>query len=200
MATPPQRKSRRGIAVAAGLLGLIAVAGVVAYASGFVNRDRGLEALAVGEMAGLTIAETPTPSPALPFTGPDGGETTFTAFEGQVAVVNLWAMWCAPCREEMPTLAALQKAYDPGEVVVAAINVDGDPAQEAPARAFLAEHAPLAFYREAGFRLPFELPGAGAMPQTVLIDREGRIRAWKTGAADWSSPEARAVIDALRAE
>ena len=188
------------MALAAGLLGLIVVAGVVAYASGFVNRDQGLEALAVGEMAGLTIAENPTPSPALPFMGPDGSDTTLASFQGQVAVVNLWAMWCAPCREEMPTLAALQRAYDPAEVVVEAINVDGDPAQEGPARAFLNEHAPLVFYREPGFRLPFELPGAGAMPQTVLIDREGRIRAWKSGAADWSSPEARAVIDALRAE
>lgn len=207
MAEPSKRRFRRAVIVLAVIGGLVVVGGVVTHLvagvylfnNHFAPTD-GIQNLAVGEMAGLEVADAPAPAPDRPFLSSEGGQTTLADFQGRVAVVNLWAMWCAPCREEMPTLAALQTAYDPAEVVVVAINVDGDPAQEGPAKEFLADHAPLDFYREPEFRLPFDLPGAGAMPQTVLLDRQGRIRAWKNGAADWSSPEARAVIDALRRE
>ena len=65
---------------------------------------------------------------------------------------------------------------------------------------FLADHAPLPFYSDAKFQLPFEFPGKGAMPQTIVLDRQGRIRAVMRGEADWSSQEARALIDAILAE
>lgn len=214
MAEPSKRGFRRAVIILAVIGGLVVVGAVVTHLvaivylanQGFGGREIVFEdspvsaGLADAGMKGLVVAETPPPGPRARLVDPEGLEISFDAFQGKVAVVNLWAMWCAPCREEMPTLARLQAAYDPDEVVVVAINVDGDPAQEAPARAFLAEHPPLAFYREPTFRLPFLLPGAGAMPQTVLLDRQGRIRAWKTGAADWSGPEARRVIDALRSE
>jgi hypothetical protein len=66
--------------------------------------------------------------------------------------------------------------------------------------AFIDEHAPLAFYNDPKFQLPFEFPGKGKMPQTILLDREGRVRAAFAGDADWNSPEAQALIDALAAE
>lgn len=109
-------------------------------------------------------------------------------------------MWCAPCREEMPTLAGLADAYsDNPQVIVVPINVDLD--ENLPeAKAFLADNAPLAFFSDPKFQLPFEFAGKGAMPQTIILDREGRIRAHLTGDADWASPEAMAIIDALLAE
>jgi hypothetical protein len=48
--------------------------------------------------------------------------------------------------------------------------------------------------------LPFEFPGKGKMPQTILLDRQGRIRAAFSGEADWNSREARALIDAVLSE
>ena len=163
----------------------------------FKGSEAGLDRFAAGSLEKLEIADDPRPAPTLVFRAPDGSETTLAAFRGKVAVVNVWAMWCAPCRTEMPTLAGLAGQVDPDRVAVVVVNVDGDDAQETPARAFLARHAPLAFYRDASFRLPFTLPGAGAMPQTVVLDRQGRIRASLKGAADWSSPEALALIRAL---
>ncbi|OYW40971.1 MAG: antioxidant AhpC, partial [Brevundimonas sp. 12-68-7] len=50
------------------------------------------------------------------------------------------------------------------------------------------------------FQLPFEFPGKGKMPQTILLDRQGNIRAAFSGEADWSSAQARALIDAVLAE
>ena len=70
----------------------------------------------------------------------------------------------------------------------------------ADARSFIDVHEPLPLYSDMKFQLPFELPGEGKMPQTVILDRQGRIRASFSGEADWASPEARALIDALLAE
>src|SRR5262249_38372039 len=60
------------------------------------------------------VAQEPAaaPAPDQAITAPDGGPVKLADFKGKVLVVNLWATWCAPCKVEMPTLAALQKAYD----------------------------------------------------------------------------------------
>ncbi|QSF54918.1 TlpA family protein disulfide reductase [Brevundimonas fontaquae] len=160
-----------------------------------------LARFAVGSLATLsTPAETP-PAPEYAFRDRTGTAVRFSAFQGKVVVVNLWAMWCAPCKAEMPTLQALAKAYETNEdLVVLPINVDATPDAAADAKRFLADHAPLPFYSDAKFQLPFEFPGKGAMPQTIVLDRQGRIRAVMRGEADWSSQEARALIDAILAE
>ena len=152
---------------------------------------------------GLSALETPAELAVAPdqvFTDRDGEEMTFADFRGQVVVVNLWAMWCAPCRTEMPTLAALQRAYSEDQVLVLPVNVDTGDEAVADAISFIDVHEPLPFYSDRSFRLPFVFPGAGKMPQTILLDRQGRVRAWMAGEADWASPEARALIDALLAE
>ena len=159
-----------------------------------------LSRFAVGAMAKLQTPAELRPAPNYVFRDRTGTAVRFQAFQGRVTVVNLWAMWCAPCREEMPTLAALAAAYAGNDqVVVAPISVDL-PDQVADARAFIADNAPLPFYSDPKFRLPFEFAGKGAMPQTMLLDRQGRVRAHLTGGADWSGPESRALIDALLAE
>jgi thiol-disulfide isomerase/thioredoxin len=130
----------------------------------------------------------------------DGEDARFADFRGKVVVINLWAMWCAPCRTEMPTLARLDEAYPDSELMVLPINVDATPDGLTDARSFIDVHEPLPLYSDMKFQLPFELPGEGKMPQTVLLDRKGRIRASFSGEADWASPEARALVDALLAE
>lgn len=153
--------------------------------------------------AGLSALATPAdlaPAPDQTFQNREGNEVAFADFRGRVVVVNLWAMWCAPCRTEMPTLAALQAAYPEDRVLVLPVNVDTGDDAVADAVSFIDVHEPLPFYSDRSFRLPFVFPGAGKMPQTILLDRQGRIRAWMAGEADWASPEARAVIDALLAE
>lgn len=198
-----------GMAVAAALaVGVIAGAALL-----YANRDAIFKAAAPEPPAKSDLArfaqgslarlETPAATPMAPdyvFKARDGAETRFADFRGRVIVVNLWAMWCAPCRTEMPTLARLDEAYPDDVLVVLPINVDATEDGLADARSFIDVHEPLPLYSDMTFRLPFELPGEGKMPQTVLIDRQGRIRAHFSGEADWASPEARALIDALLAE
>lgn len=152
-----------------------------------------------GSLARLQ-APPPAPAPDYVFKDAAGRDVRFADFKGKVTVVNLWATWCAPCRLEMPTLAALAKHYQGrDDFTVAAISMDVD--KTVPeARAFIAENAPLDFYVDPKFQLAFEFPGKGAMPQTILLDRQGQVRAVLTGEADWASKEALALIDALLAE
>jgi len=188
---------------AAGVLLLIGGAALLYANPGLIFKggdSAALAPLATGAMDKLVTPARAEPATDYVFRAPDGSEARLSDFRGKVVVVNVWAMWCAPCRAEMPTLAALARAYEGREVTVVTVDVDHDPGQIAAAGPFLQANAPLPFYRDPKFQLPFELPGKGGMPQTVLLDRQGRIRAHLTGGADWSSPEARAVIDALLAE
>lgn len=198
-----------GIAIAGGLLaGALIGSGLV-----YVNRDAFFKAAtpepaAKSELArfatgSLTRLETLKATPLAPdyvFKTREGADARFADFRGKVVVINLWAMWCAPCRTEMPTLARLDEAYPDSELMVLPINVDATPDGLTDARSFIDVHEPLPLYSDMKFQLPFELPGEGKMPQTVLLDRKGRIRASFSGEADWASPEARALVDALLAE
>ena len=159
-----------------------------------------LSRFATGSLASL---QTPSATPVAPdyvFKTRDGADAHFNQFRGKVVVVNLWAMWCAPCRTEMPTLAALATTYADKPLVVVPINVDVGDEAVAKATAFIDDHAPLTLYNDPKFQLPFEFPGKGKMPQTILLDRQGRIRAAFAGEADWNSAEAKALIDAVLAE
>jgi thiol-disulfide isomerase/thioredoxin len=190
------------------LIGVIGGAALLYAKPGLIDKAATPEPAAKSELARFatgSIARLETPAdleaaPAYVFKTRDGADTRLSDFRGKVVVVNLWAMWCAPCRTEMPTLARLAESYAGQDVVVLPINVDATEDAIADAKSFIDVHEPLPLYSDPKFQLPFELPGKGKMPQTVLLDRQGRIRAYFSGEADWASPEARALIDALLAE
>ncbi|RIJ64930.1 TlpA family protein disulfide reductase [Brevundimonas sp. LPMIX5] len=158
-----------------------------------------LAAFAKGSLAALQTPASPA-APDYVFKTADGADVRLADFAGKVTVVNLWATWCAPCRIEMPTLAALADHYKArDDFAVVAVSMDLDKTAD-EARDFIAQNAPLDFYIDPKFQLAFEFPGKGAMPQTIVMDRQGRVRAVLTGEADWAGPEARALIDHLLAE
>lgn len=160
-----------------------------------------LARFAVGPLASLQTPAVLEPAPDYVFKDRQNRDVRFADFRGKVVVVNLWAMWCAPCRTEMPTIARLAQSYvGRDDLVVLPVNVDATPDAVADARSFIDVHEPLPLYSDMKFQLPFEFPGKGAMPRTIFLDREGRIRAVFAGEADWASPQARALIDALLAE
>lgn len=190
------------------LVGAIGGAALLYAKPGLIDKAPTPEPAAKSELARFaagSIARLETPAaletaPAYVFKTRDGADAALADFRGKVVVVNLWAMWCAPCRTEMPTLARLAEAYEGTDLVVLPINVDATEDAIADAKSFIDVHEPLPLYSDPKFQLPFELPGKGKMPQTVLLDRQGRIRAHFSGEADWASPEARALIDALLSE
>ena len=150
-------------------------------------------ALREGDMRKLVIHESPAPVPDTAFVDPDGAETTLAASDGRLRVVNFWATWCAPCREEMPALQALQDALG-GEDFEVILIATGRNAPEGIAR----------FFEEAGIeRLRTatdprsalaQAMGVPGLPATVILNREGQEIARMLGEADWSGESARAIV------
>ena len=178
----------------------VAQAGALAllYALTGCSKPSGdLRALAVGPLAALKITASPKPGPTVPFKDAAGAEHTLAEFKGKVTIVNLWANWCPPCKAEIPTLATLAREEAGRPVAVVPISV-GKGADEIAGEAFIAAHPPLTFYTEPTYRFAFSLqPPAEDMPTTVIFDRKGVERARLAGGADWSSPQAKALIDQL---
>jgi thiol-disulfide isomerase/thioredoxin len=119
---------------------------------------------------------------------------TIKHFRGKVVVVNFWATWCAPCLEELPTLAALQKNYTAKDVVVLAMSVDAKPF--AVVKRFLQNKqiaAPrLAHDNTGDFYQPLSASG---LPLTYVIDRKGNVAYRFEGATDWTEDEHSEIID-----
>jgi len=183
-------------------LGLIAtaVAPLLYALTGCSNPPGDLKSLASGPMAKLAVTDKPSPAPDTVFKDGAGAPHTLAEFKGKVAVVNVWANWCAPCKEEIPSLARLEAAYAGKPLVVVPISV-GKGDDETAGRAFIGRNPPLTFYTEPTYALAFALkPPVEGMPTTILYDRKGVERARLAGGADWSSPQAHAVMDSLLAE
>ena len=180
------------------LVGLAAVLYVIVGALGKPKTDTAidLKSLAHGEMAKLEIVSAGKPPPDAAFLDPQGRSIHIADLKAPVVILNLWATWCAPCRQEMPTLAKLQAAY-PGKVMV--IPVAEDRAEDRDkARDFIGQYGPLPFYQDPKLSMTFALsPPAEGLPTTVIYDRTGHERARLAGGADWNSADARAVVEAL---
>lgn len=192
---PPAR--RLGWPIWAALaVGLLASGWVLLQATARPTGD-GISSYARGSLRALQVSAERTRAPANAFADPVGRPVRIADLPGEVRIVNLWATNCAPCKLEMPTLAALARAY-PDRVSVTPISLD-PVGRTQEARAFIAAHPPLPFHQDPSFAIAFALKAQG-MPTTVIYDRQGRERARLAGAAEWNGPEARALLDALLAE
>ncbi|RCW82102.1 thiol-disulfide isomerase/thioredoxin [Paracoccus lutimaris] len=145
-----------------------------------------------GGLAKLARTE-PTPVPETPFTDPEGGTHSLADYRGKVVLLNFWATWCAPCREEMPSLDALQAELGGDDFQVVAIAAGHNP--PAAIQKFLteAEIANLPVRLDPRQGLAREM-GVMGMPVTVLIDRDGNEIARLIGGADWASEASKTLI------
>lgn len=137
--------------------------------------------------------------PTRPLRNAAGGVATLAgAYDNEVLVVNLWATWCAPCVEELPTLAALQRRFAGRGVEVVTISVDseGDRAKAERELTRLSGGA-LPFWIDISRGVLFDVEAPG-MPITIIYVG-GEERARLAGGADWSSEEAAALIEAALA-
>ena len=141
------------------------------------------------------MLNAPQVMPELQFSDSSGKRLSLADFRGKYVLLNVWATWCPPCRQELPTLDRLQDALGGSGFQVIALSTD-------TGRAGIVQR----LYRELG------LPETGifidetgsamrdlgmfALPTTVLIDGEGNEVGRKIGPAVWDSPEAVAFFRA----
>ncbi|HYD89400.1 MAG TPA: TlpA disulfide reductase family protein [Vitreimonas sp.] len=178
--------------------GAAAVLYVVFAAASKPEQSQGLMRFARGEMQRLIILPDPPPLSSRTLRDGAGAETNLTAFQGEVLVVNLWATWCAPCVEEMPTLAALQQRFE-GRLRVIPVSVDsaGD-LQKAQAQLAELSGGRLPFLIDITRGVLFDAQAPG-MPVTIIYDADGNELARLAGGADWSSEETAALLEAVLA-
>lgn len=94
-------------------------------------------------------------------------------FRGQVVMINFWATWCGPCRQEMPALNALYEKYRHAGFVLLGVNVDSETANAVQMASKLKATYPILFDTDKRASVLYQV---SAMPTTVLIDREGKVR------------------------
>jgi cytochrome c biogenesis protein CcmG/thiol:disulfide interchange protein DsbE len=123
--------------------------------------------------------------PAPQFVMRDGNRTVdLSKLRGRVVVLNLWATWCAPCIEELPSLLALQKQMP--ELAVVAVSMDQDP--DVYKRFLVDHHVDVLTVRDEEQKVN-ALYGTVQIPETYIIDKQGVLRRKFIGAQVWTSPE-----------
>lgn len=152
-----------------------------------------------GGLDKLVVADSPAPVSAVEFTDPDGGVHTLADWQGRVVLLNFWATWCAPCREEMPALDELQAELggDDFEVVTIATGRNSVDRIDAFFSEVGVEHLPVLLDPRQQVARDMGVLG---LPVTVLIDREGNEVARYLGDADWASEAAKTLVGELVGE
>jgi cytochrome c biogenesis protein CcmG, thiol:disulfide interchange protein DsbE len=131
--------------------------------------------------------------PAPQFVLSDGTRTAdLSKLRGRVVVLNLWATFCAPCIEELPSLLALQRQMP--DVAVVAVSMDQDPDVY---RRFLVEHHVDVLTVRDGDQRVNALYGTVQIPETYIIDKQGVLRRKFIGAQNWTSPEITGYLSKL---
>ncbi|MCA8887280.1 MAG: TlpA disulfide reductase family protein [Parvularculaceae bacterium] len=151
-------------------------------------------ALLVGEVEEFRYAFPPRMAAAEPFWR-DGAEVSLADFRGKAVLVNFWATWCTPCLKELPSLDQLQA--DLGGDDFAVVAVAADPLGEEVAQRFFdkLDIRRLELYTDPQLRFAIASGGSSVLPVSILFDAQGREVGRLIGEADWSSPEARALVN-----
>lgn len=125
----------------------------------------------------------------------DNQQLSLASLKGKVVLLNFWATWCPPCREEIPSMMKLNSfmAGKPFQMVCVSVDEGGKQAVQD-------------FFKNTGFSLPAYLDPTGqaaaaygltGVPETFIIDKQGLIAKKVIGGLDWASPEVIAFLEGL---
>ncbi len=135
------------------------------------------------------------PAPDFTLTDMQGNQVTLSQLRGNVVLLNFWATWCPPCREEMPSMEELHQRYKNQGLVLLAVNVEAE-GYEAVSR----------FLPGKDYTFPILLDSAAEVqnqykvfrfPETFIIDRNGMVVDKLIGARDWMSPKITTMLGLL---
>ena|SRR5262245_58826752 len=133
-------------------------------------------------------------TPALELEDVQGKVHRLSEYRGKVVLLNFWATWCTPCREEMPSMASLQQSLEGRPFVVLAVNV-GEGARAA--RGFGEKMAlPFPLLLDSDMKTT-RAWGARLLPASYVIGADGKVVYSYLGATDWAAPEVRKAIERL---
>jgi thiol-disulfide isomerase/thioredoxin len=149
--------------------------------------------LAADPFVSLKMSRLPTGSMAAPFelSTLDGKVVKLSDSSGKVVLVNFWATWCGPCKEEMPSLARLQKQLDPAQFILLTVTTDMQRQGIAHFLSQLGVSLPVLFDEDQEVSRSFMVRG---LPTTVVIARDGTLVGRAVGPRAWDSPEALALM------
>jgi len=175
------------VAFAVIAIAVVGVSKAVQHFGGKANRAAG--ALDADELKG--------PAPAFSLPDRNGKKVDLTAYRGKVVLVNFWATWCPPCREEEPSLRQLAKAMDPGKFQLVAVSVDegGWPDVD---KFFSGNPPPYAVALDQAARTS-QTYGTTKFQESYLIDPDGNLRLKFVGPRNWTDPSVFTLLDALGA-
>jgi peroxiredoxin len=151
---------------------------------------------AADPLSALQLIKPSQPATAKEFTVPglDSRPLRLSDFKGKIRLLNFWATWCPPCKEEMPSMERLYRRYQHRGFTIIGISVDASIPAVAP------------FVKRLGLTFPIGLDPKLAVANhytvrgllsSFLIDRDAKMVALALGARDWDSEAARAVMEAL---
>ena len=146
-----------------------------------LRRALGIVALAFAAFASPLASGAIAPQAAAPdFTlrTMDGPNLRLAEQRGRVVMVNFWATWCGPCRQEMPHLDRLYQKYKSSGFVLLGVNVDEDARKAADVAAKLGVTFPVLLDTDKAVSKLYDL---STMPSTVIIDRDGKVRHFHRG-------------------
>ncbi|HXE30890.1 MAG TPA: TlpA disulfide reductase family protein [Terriglobales bacterium] len=151
--------------------------------------------LALAPLTGCTARVQPG-EPALDFhlTLNNGQAVSLASYRGRVVVLNFWASWCPPCIQETPTLNAMAERFPQGRLVVLGVSIDQDPVAY---QNFLASYRiryPTARDPSAALMHRY---GTEQIPETYIINAEGRMVRKLVSATDWTTPDMLAYLRGL---
>ena len=152
-------------------------------------------ALLVGDMSKFSYAFSPRKTPNTIFNDDEGGTAVrLEDYRGQTILVNFWATWCAPCKKELPSLDRLAAEFAGENFKVLAVAADPKGREAAANQLVELGVDRVEFLMDNRLALAIGVGGSGALPLTILYDKDGNEVGRLLGEADWASDEAKSLI------
>ena len=191
--------------IAVGLAGVYGIgrltgnAGADPACKAAVETARRIAPLAHGEVAAVSVAQSPKTLPRLAFNDGSGAAKSLADWRGRTVLLNLWATWCVPCRKEMPALDALQAKLGGADFEVVSVNIDTRDTDKPKEWLKHAGVSSLAYYADNSAKVFQDLKAIGkafGMPTTLIVDPNGCELASLAGPAEWASEDALKLVSA----
>jgi peroxiredoxin len=149
----------------------------------------------VRDAVSLDAAQIGKPAPGFTLNDVNGRKVSLSDYKGNVILLNFWATFCGPCKEEMPSLNNLYVAFKKDGLIVLAISTDDS---EKPVQSFIrAKAITFPILMDTDQQVFFDRYGVLGLPTSFIIDRDGIVREKILGDRPWDAPEIKARIGML---